>query len=194
MTSSACRNGSERAFEAVSHLGSAVKRIVNVQGDAVLMPPWVVAALVEEMRGDTSVQIATPAVRLSKEQLQAMSSTKGKGIVSGTTVTFSANRNAMYFSKAIIPFSRTEVSGTESPVYQHIGVYAYTPEALQRYIRLPVGRFEEVEQLEQLRALEHGMPIRVVETSLRGRTMWSVDNPQDISRCEEIISREGELA
>jgi 3-deoxy-manno-octulosonate cytidylyltransferase (CMP-KDO synthetase) len=56
-----------------------------------------------------------------------------------------------------------------------------------------MGRLEQVEQLEQLRALEHGIPIRVVEVSLQGRTVWSVDNPQDVARVEEIIAREGEL-
>jgi 3-deoxy-manno-octulosonate cytidylyltransferase (CMP-KDO synthetase) len=80
-----------------------------------------------------------------------------------------------------------------SPVYQHIGVYAYRYDSLREYIELPQGRLEQVEQLEQLRALEHGVPIRVVEVSLNGRTMWSVDNPADVTRVEEIITREGEL-
>jgi 3-deoxy-manno-octulosonate cytidylyltransferase (CMP-KDO synthetase) len=72
-------------------------------------------------------------------------------------------------------------------------VYAYRAEALKRYIDMPHGMFEQVEQLEQLRAIENGMPIRVVQVSLQGRTMWSVDNPQDVARCEEIIRAEGEL-
>lgn len=194
MTSEACRNGSERVHEAVSLLTLSPKIIVNLQGDAVLMPPWIIGALVEEMRRDASVQIATPAVRLSKQQHQGMAAMKGAGVVSGTTVTFTRDRNAMYFSKGIIPFVRSMPKDGESPVFQHIGVYAYAADALHRYITLPVGQFEEVEQLEQLRALENGMPIRVVEVSLRGRTMWSVDNPQDVARCEEIIRQEGELA
>ena len=193
LTSPTCRNGSERVFEAVSKLRSPAETIVNVQGDAVLMPPWVISALVEQMRREPAVQIATPAVRLSREQLDSMMRMKAQGIVSGTTVAFDAFHNAMYFSKAIIPFMRSTTSGELSPVYQHIGVYAYRPEALKRYISLPAGAFEEVEQLEQLRALEHGMPIRVVEVSMQNRTMWSVDNPQDVSRCEAIIKEEGEL-
>ena len=60
-------------------------------------------------------------------------------------------------------------------------------------MQLPMGPLEAVEQLEQLRALEHGMPIRVVDVSLKGRTMWSVDNPEDVTRVEQIISAEGEL-
>jgi 3-deoxy-manno-octulosonate cytidylyltransferase (CMP-KDO synthetase) len=122
-----------------------------------------------------------------------MAKTKNSGVVSGTTVTFAANRDALYFSKAIIPFLRSWSEVGMSPVYQHIGVYAYRYDSLREYIELPQGRLEQVEQLEQLRALEHGVPIRVVEVSLNGRTMWSVDNPADVTRVEEIITREGEL-
>jgi 3-deoxy-manno-octulosonate cytidylyltransferase (CMP-KDO synthetase) len=193
MTSESCTNGSERAYEAVQNLGSKADVIVNLQGDAVLMPPWVIGALVQAMRDDLSVQIATPAVRLTTEQYKSMSAMKGAGIVSGTTVTFAKNGNALYFSKGIIPFMRTTPANGEPPIFQHIGVYAYRADALKKYIALPQGMFEEVEQLEQLRAIENGMPIRVVQVSLQGRTMWSVDNPQDVARVEEIIRAEGEL-
>lgn len=193
MTSDTCRNGSERVFEALSVLKKEPRVVVNLQGDAVLMPPWIIGSLVEEMQRDPSVQIATPAVRLSKAQLEKMQATKGAGIVSGTTVTFTRNRDALYFSKGIIPFIRTLSQGEMSPVYQHIGVYAYTTQALKKYIELPMGHFEEIEQLEQLRALENGVPVRVVEVSFKGRTMWSVDNPEDVARVEEIIRAEGEL-
>lgn len=193
MTSEKCQNGSERVYEAVHALGLSPRVIINLQGDAVLMPPWVVGALVEEMRRDPSVRISTPAVRLTKEQYQSMSAMKGAGVVSGTTVTFAKNGDALYFSKGIIPFVRSVPADGEPPIFQHIGVYAYTAEALSSYIALPGGMFESVEQLEQLRAIENGIPIRVVQVSLRGRTMWSVDNPQDVQRVEEIIRAEGEL-
>ena len=193
MTSPSCSNGSERAYEATQNLGSKADVIVNLQGDAVLMPPWVIGALVQEMKRDPSVHIATPAVRLNAEQYKRMSAMKGAGIVSGTTVTFAKNGNALYFSKGIIPFVRSAPANGEPPIFQHIGVYAYRADALKHYIHLPQGMFEEVEQLEQLRALEHGIPIRVVQVSLQGRTMWSVDNPQDVGRVEEIIRAEGEL-
>lgn len=193
MTSESCQNGSERAYEAVKNLGGKPDVVINLQGDAVLMPPWVIGALVEEMTRDASVHIATPAVRLSAEQYKSMSDMKGSGVVSGTTVTFAKNGDALYFSKGIIPFVRSAPATGEPPIFQHIGVYAYRAEALKRYIDMPHGMFEQVEQLEQLRAIENGMPIRVVQVSLQGRTMWSVDNPQDVARCEEIIRAEGEL-
>ena len=193
MTSESCQNGSERAYEAVKNLGSKPDVIINLQGDAVLMPPWVIGALVEEMNRDASVEIATPAVRLSADQYKSMSAMKGAGVVSGTTVTFAKNGNALYFSKGIIPFVRSAPVSGEPPIFQHIGVYAYRLAALGQYVQLPMGPLEAVEQLEQLRALEHGMPIRVVDVSLKGRTMWSVDNPEDVTRVEQIISAEGEL-
>ncbi len=193
MTSEQCRNGSERVWEAVNTLEEKPKTIINVQGDAVLMPPWIIQALVDEMSKDGSIQIATPASRLSKDQYDSMTAMKGSGIVSGTTVTTSKSGNALYFSKTVIPHIREWPLNRSVPVMQHIGVYAYTYESLKRYIHLPMGDLEYVEQLEQLRALENDIPIRVVEVSLKGRTMWSIDNPEDVARVEEIITAEGEL-
>ena len=164
-----------------------------MQGDAVLMPPWIVQALVDEMKKDSTIQIATPATRLTRDQYEAMTTMKGSGIVSGTTVTVSKSRNAMYFSKTVIPHIREWPLDKSVPILQHIGVYAYTYDSLKRYIELPMGDLEYVEQLEQLRALENDIPIRVVEVPLKGRTMWSIDNPEDVARVEAIIASEGEL-
>jgi 3-deoxy-manno-octulosonate cytidylyltransferase (CMP-KDO synthetase) len=193
MTSPTCRNGSERVWEAAASLSEAPSVVVNLQGDAVLMPPWVIEALVREMQADSGVQIATPATRLTKDQYNSMVAMKSKGIVSGTTVTFSKTRDALYFSKGVIPFIREWPTSGECPIFQHIGVYAYRRDALRQYVELPMGPLEAVEQLEQLRALEHGIAIRVVDVDLRGRTVWSIDNPEDVTRVEEIIRTEGEL-
>jgi 3-deoxy-manno-octulosonate cytidylyltransferase (CMP-KDO synthetase) len=107
-------------------------------------------------------------------------------------VTFDRNSNALYFSKNLIPFVRN--SSKDDPyVFRHIGLYAYRHAALERYVSLEPSPLERAEGLEQLRALENGMPIRVVEVDYRGRTHWSVDTPEDISHVEEIINREGEL-
>jgi 3-deoxy-manno-octulosonate cytidylyltransferase (CMP-KDO synthetase) len=193
MTAPTCRNGSERVWEAVESLSEAPSVVINLQGDAVLMPPWVIESLVKEMQADPSVEIATPATRLTKEQYNSMVAMKSKGIVSGTTVTFSKARDALYFSKGVIPFIREWPASGECPIFQHIGVYAYRRDALRQYVELPMGPLEAVEQLEQLRALEHGIEIRVVDVDLRGRTIWSIDNPEDVTRVEEIIRAEGEL-
>ena len=90
-----------------------------------------------------------------------------------------------------VPFVRTEQDPW--PVFRHIGLYAYTPKTLQEYVKLPKGKLETVEQLEQLRFLENGIPLKVVEVDYRGRTHYAIDTPEDVRVAEEIIQREGEL-
>jgi len=195
MTSESCRNGTERIEEALRVISSSTPPsiVINLQGDAPLVPPWVLEGVVEDMTKSAAVGCATPIVRLTRDQFSALKEFKERGIVTGTTVSFDRSGNALYFSKNIIPYLRDIGNYDRSPVYQHIGLYGYRPETLRKLIALPMGPFEFAEQLEQLRALEHGVPIKVVEVDLKGRTLWSVDNPEDVSKVEEIIEREGEL-
>lgn len=193
MTSQECPNGSARALEVAHCLGESFDTVVNLQGDAPLVPPWVIESVLEQLRVDSSIEIGTPAVQLSRAAYDRMVESKAKGIVSGTTVTFDRRGNALYFSKAVLPFFKKPVQTDPVPVYQHIGLYAYRFEALKKFVGFPPGTFEPVEDLEQLRALENGMPIRVVPVSLEGRTLWPIDNPEDVVRVEEIIKSEGEL-
>jgi 3-deoxy-manno-octulosonate cytidylyltransferase (CMP-KDO synthetase) len=192
MTPESCRNGTERALAAIQSLSVKPDIVINFQGDAVLTPPWILQPLVDEMRRDPSIQIATPAVSLSWEQLDELQRSKGGSPSAGTLVTFDRSMNALYFSKSIIPFVRSR-RGEKSPAFRHIGMYAYRADALTKYLSLKPGPLEESEGLEQLRALENGMPIKVIEVDYKGRTHWSVDTPEDIPIVEEIIRREGEL-
>ncbi len=191
MTPETCKNGSERVWEAVQKCNEKFDVIVNLQGDAPLTPPWIISPLLAAMRADENVQIATPAVRMSKDVYEKMLAAKRAGEVGGTTVTFDKNHDALYFSKGIIPFVRVETEPL--PVFKHIGVYAYRYATLEKYLSLPESLLEKTEGLEQLRALENGIPVRVVEVDQRGRTAWGVDSPADARRVEEIIAREGEL-
>lgn len=191
-TRSDCANGTERVYEALNTLGECPDIVVNLQGDAVLTPPWVLTELMRVMRNDRCVRIATPAVRLTLQQYQELANQKASGIVGGTFVVFDKHHNALYFSKAPIPFVRSKDS-KDLPIFRHIGLYAYTRETLKEYLQLPATPLELTEGLEQLRALENGIPIRVVEVDYRGRTHWSVDSPTDVERVEAIIAAEGEL-
>jgi len=191
MTSDDCRNGTERALDAAERLGGDFDIVVNVQGDAVLTPPWVIGAVAQTMRGDPALAMATPAVRMSKDTEDRFRATKAKGDVGGTTVVFDKAMNALYFSKSVLPFQRHPEAGT--PVWQHIGLYGYRMETLRQIVALEPSPLERAESLEQLRALENGIPIRVVETDYRGRSAWSVDAPDDAKMVESIIAREGEL-
>lgn len=191
-TSHDCSNGTERVFEALSLTGATPDIVLNLQGDAVLTPPWVLTDLIRAMQADSSVRLATPATKLTLEQYHELANQKAKGVVGGTLVVFDKNFNALYFSKSPIPFLRPTTS-EEAPLYRHIGLYAYTYEMLQQYLILPPGKLEKVEGLEQLRALENGIPIRVVIVDYKGRTHWSVDSPDDVQKVEAIIKSEGEL-
>ena len=191
MTASDLPNGTARAAAALSQLDHAIDTIINLQGDAVLTPPWVLAALLAEMQRDQTVPMVTPAVRMSRAAYDSLTSAKAGGEVGGTTVVFNHQYDALYFSKSIIPFVRT--STDPLPVFRHIGLYGYRRDILQRLIALPAGSLEQAEQLEQLRALEHGINIRVVPVDYLGRTHAGIDSPQDLQRAEQLIAAEGEL-
>lgn len=190
MTPVGCRNGTERAYEAVKAFARPEDVIVNLQGDAPLTPPWVIDAAAEAMTADPTLELATPAVALTEDAYAKLASAKAAGEVGGTTVVFDRAMNALYFSKAIIPFRREDAG---VPVYKHIGLYAYRFRTLERLVALEPSPLEMTESLEQLRALENGIPIRIVLTDYRGRTPWSVDSPRDAEIAAEIVAREGEL-
>lgn len=186
-----CANGTERVYESLQQLETKPEIILNFQGDAVLTPPWVLRELLAAMQADSSVQMATPATRLTMEKFEDIKRQKAAGIVGGTLVVFDKNMNALYFSKQPIPFVRT--ASADAPLYRHVGLYAYRYDTLAQYLTLPESGLEKVEGLEQLRALENGIPIKIVVIDYRGRTHWSVDSPDDLKKVEDIIDREGEL-
>jgi 3-deoxy-manno-octulosonate cytidylyltransferase (CMP-KDO synthetase) len=194
MTDPGCRNGTERVYAAAQTLTERPSIIINLQGDSPLTPPWILEALIGEMRRDSTIGLATPAVRVTREQYEALLNRPKDDATSGTLVVFDKNHRALYFSKAVIPYLReVPAPGEPLPVYKHIGIYAFRWHALTEYLQLPPSPLEAVESLEQLRALEHGIPIKVVEVDYRDRTPWSVDTPNDLQRVEAILQSEGEL-
>jgi 3-deoxy-manno-octulosonate cytidylyltransferase (CMP-KDO synthetase) len=186
-------NGTERAYYAATTLRQKPDIILNLQGDAVLTPPWVIQALIDYMQANPTVQFATTAVRMTPEQYQQMRQSKQNGAVGGTTVVFDKQANALYFSKSIIPFLRQLPQNGLLPVFRHIGLYVYRYATLQQYLALPPSELENIEGLEQLRALEHGIPIKVVQVDYRGRSHCAIDSQADIDYVESIIAKEGEL-
>lgn len=192
LTAESCKNGTERVWQAVNSINPQPEIIINLQGDAVLTPPWVIQALLDTLLQDPSIGFATPATQMTVDQYTQMVDSKMHGAVGGTTVVFDNQHNALYFSKRVIPFLR-DTTKTHLPLYRHIGLYAYRYPVLQRYLTLNPGPLEQVEGLEQLRALENGMPIKVVPVNYQGRTHWAVDSPEDVLIVERIIAQEGEL-
>ena len=192
LTSEACTSGSERVCEAAALLGHTEGIVCSLQGDAVLTPPWVLEATIEELKRDQSIQISTPAVKLEGAGREEFVRLKRAGSTSGTSVVFDNQRNALYFSKGLIPFERPDAR-SDVELYRHIGLYCYRAQTLSRLCALPMSSLEKAEKLEQLRALENGIPIRVVLVDYRGRTHASVDTPEDVRVVEALIDKEGEL-
>lgn len=190
LTSDRCSNGTERVAEAIDAAAISETAVINFQGDAVLTPPWILEDMIAEFASPDAFDVVTPAVRLTEAALEDLRVHKLKAPSSGTTVTFDLNRNALYFSKQIIPFVRKPGFAA---VHRHIGLYGYTVAGLRRYVALPPSPLEQTEGLEQLRALENGLKVRVVIVDYRGRTHASVDTPEDIAVVEATIAREGEL-
>lgn len=187
MTSPECLNGTERSAEALAHASLDADIIVNLQGDAPLTPPWFIEALVEAMRQDPGIAVATPVLRCDAHTYAHFVEDRRAGRVGGTTAVFDTAGNALYFSKEVIPWLDPARLEGAPPVWHHVGVYAYTPAALADYSTLPPGRLEMLEGLEQLRFIEHGHTVRCVEVDTRGRVFWELNNPQDIPRIEQAL-------
>ena len=192
MTSEDCANGTERCAEAHAILGGDFDIVVNLQGDAPLTPAWFVEDLVSGLQAAPEAEIATPVLRCDGETLNGFLDDRKAGRVGGTTAVFDRNKRAMYFSKEVIPFTSEAFSPSdETPVFHHVGVYAYRPKALAAYPDWPVGPLESLEGLEQLRFMENGRSVLCVEVSARGRQFWELNNPEDVPKLERMMSEMG---
>jgi 3-deoxy-manno-octulosonate cytidylyltransferase (CMP-KDO synthetase) len=192
MTSQDCANGTERCAEAHAVLGGGFEIVVNLQGDAPLTPHWFVEDLVTGLRAAPDADIATPVLRCDGITLNSLLADRAAGRVGGTTAVFNRARQAMYFSKEVIPFtSKTYADADDTPVFHHVGVYAYRPEALASYPDWPVGPLEQLEGLEQLRFMENGRAVLCVEVDARGRQFWELNNPEDVPKIETMMADMG---
>lgn len=198
MTSASCPTGTDRALEAVKKLDREYSVIINLQGDAPLTPPDFIREMLRAFEADPTVDVITPAVQLRWEELDRLRAQKQTTPFSGTCVIVNQNNDALWFSKHIIPAIRHEAKWRQneawSPVFRHIGLYGYSRQMLETYVTLPVGHYEQLEGLEQLRVLEHGYRVRVVKVDYQGRaSMSGIDSPEDVKHAEALIAAHGEL-
>ena len=192
MTSDTCANGTERCAEAFDTLGGGHDIVVNLQGDAPLTPPWFVEDLIAGLRADAVAEVATPVLRCDGRALNGFLADRRAGRVGGTTAVFGADRKALYFSKEVIPYTgKIYADDAETPVFHHVGVYAYRPAALAAYPHWIAGPLEGLEGLEQLRFLERERPVLCVEVQARGRQFWELNNPEDVPRIEAMMAEMG---
>jgi len=192
MTSPTCANGTERCAEAHAALGGRYEVVVNLQGDAPLTPAWFIEDLVAGLRSAPGTDLATPVLRCDGRALNGFLADRRAGRVGGTTAVFDRDRTALYFSKEVVPFTTdTYDDDAQTPVFHHVGVYAYRPGGLAQYPTWPTGPLEQLEGLEQLRFLENGRRILCVEVQARGRQFWELNNPEDIERIEAMLLEMG---
>lgn len=170
MTSPDHRSGTERAAEAALTLEEPI--IINIQGDEPLVRAEMIEALIDAMQ-DESIPMATLACKV-----RDLSRIEEPGTVK---VVLNSDGFALYFSRSPLPH------GAADYFWQHIGIYAYRRDFLLSFAGLRPSRLEEAEKLEQLRALENGYPIKIIETVY---SSTSVDYPEDIHKVEVLLKRE----
>jgi 3-deoxy-manno-octulosonate cytidylyltransferase (CMP-KDO synthetase) len=191
MTSSECRNGTERCAEALSQLHEP-DLVINLQGDALLTPPSFVEALLGHMERNLDALVATPAMRLRSEEVHILRGEEEQGRVGGTSVVTDSRGRALYFSKRLIPYLPPwAIEAALTPLKLHVGVYCYRPAALELYRETPLSELEMLEGLEQLRFLDAGVPISVVEVEAPPFALRELNNPEDVAPIEEALAAAG---
>ncbi|MCB5199264.1 3-deoxy-manno-octulosonate cytidylyltransferase [Loktanella sp. TSTF-M6] len=191
MTPVSCANGTERCAAALDALGNP-EIVVNLQGDAPLTPAWFVEELVAGLRANPDAMVATPVLQTEGAALRGFLEDRQAGRVGGTTAVFGAAMNALYFSKEVIPYrGETYADDAMTPVWHHVGVYAYRPDALRAYMTWPTGPLETLEGLEQLRFLEQAQRVLCVKVAAKGREFWELNNPEDVPRIEAMLAKMG---
>ena len=176
MTAKGHLSGSDRITEVVGPID--VKVVVNIQADEPLVQPLMIDSLVEALLRDNSIYMATLIKRI--EDIKEINN---PNIVK---VIVDKNNFALYFSRAPIPY-RADNAQIQPVYYKHIGLYAYTKDFLFTYKNIPLSSLESAECLEQLRVLEEGYRIKVIETKF---DTIGVDTPQDLDRVKRILAKE----
>jgi len=178
LTSAAHRTGTDRVAEAAAQLPESVRVIVNVQGDEPLLDPATIDAVAAPLLADPEIAMASVMCPLPEGRE-----------ADPNVVKVVCNRNgfALYFSRSPLPYRRS--GDAPYAPRQHVGLYAYRRDFLETFPRLAPTPLEQAESLEQLRALEHGYRIRMVEIE---RVPESVDTPEDLERVRALFAR-GEI-
>jgi len=173
MTSPEHRCGTDRVAELARGLAAGTEIVVNLQGDEPLIDPRAIEAVIEPLRTDTGLPAATLMKRITDEgELHDPNVVK---------VVVDREGFALYFSRACIPHLRKPGSGE---VYKHVGLYAYRRRFLLELASLEQTPLEKAESLEQLRILEHGHRLKVVETDFRS---LNVDTPEHLARAAALL-------
>lgn len=167
------QSGTDRIAEVVEKMPADI--IVNIQGDQPLIDPNMIDESVQPMIDNPDIQMSTLKREIEKDEFD------DPGVVK---VVVDEQDFALYFSRSLVPYPRYDEN---LRVYEHIGLYAYRKDFLLKISKMPQGYLEKIESLEQLRVLEKGYRILVVETKMDKAAGVSVDTPEDIEKVERLI-------
>lgn len=181
MTSKDLQTGSDRIAEVTLQYPSA-EIIINIQGDEPFIKGKMIDQAIEPLLFDKTIEISTLAKRIT--------SNKEFNSPDVVKVVFDYQNFALYFSRSPIPYARDAKSNIERismyPVYKHIGLYVYRRESLLTFTELKQTDLEQIEKLEQLRMLENGMKIKIVETEYES---ISVDTQEDLDKARKLYTQ-----
>jgi 3-deoxy-manno-octulosonate cytidylyltransferase (CMP-KDO synthetase) len=167
-------SGTDRVLEAAIKMNIPENSVVvNIQGDEPAMQPKMISQLVAPFSNPATC-VSTLARKINYRTAENPDQVK---------IVLDKNGNAIYFSRSMVPFPR---EGSVDEFLGHIGIYAFRLNILKQFVSLPVGKVEGIEKLEQLRLIENGIPIHVVETELMS---VGVDRPEDIDKVSSIIDK-----
>ncbi|GMU94193.1 MAG: 3-deoxy-manno-octulosonate cytidylyltransferase [Candidatus Hydrogenedentota bacterium] len=181
MTSADHPSGTDRLAEAVNEIEADI--VVNIQGDQPFIDPVMIDEAVRPLLDDSRVEMCTLMHPISRD-----ADLTDPAVVK---VVVDLVGNALYFSRALVPYPRNR--DLNRVVYEHVGLYVYRRDFLLKLARLAPTPLEQVESLEQLRVLEHGHRIRVVETRCKDHAFsgFSVDTEEDLQRAEAMLRERG---
>jgi len=171
MTPADCASGTDRIAWAARHWNAAA--VINIQGDEPLIDPEEVSRIAEHLAANPEDPVVTLATPAAPEEMANPNAVK---------VVLARDGSALYFSRSAIPYPRGD--GGAAPL-KHVGIYGYQRDALLRLAGLAPAPLERSESLEQLRALENGIPIRVL---IVDRASIGVDTAEDLERVEKILT------
>jgi len=169
------KSGTDRIAEVVEKMAADI--IVNIQGDQPLIDPNMIDEAVLPMIDNPEIQMSTLKREIEQDEFD------DPGVVK---VVVDENDFALYFSRSLIPYPLYEEN---MRVYEHVGLYVYRKDFLLEISKMPQGYLEKIESLEQLRVLEKGYKILVVETKMDKVTGISVDTPEDLEKVERLINK-----
>ncbi|MCL9633583.1 3-deoxy-manno-octulosonate cytidylyltransferase [Bacillus zanthoxyli] len=169
LTSKEHESGSDRIEEVASKIKGDL--FVNIQGDEPLINPHLIDSLIETAKKNMD-SVVTAKTKIAYEDAKNPNTVK---------VIVNSNDEALYFSRSLIPYNRGE---TKVIYYKHIGIYCYPKSILHEYVQLPKSKLEQTELLEQLRLLENGYKIKVIETLYNP---IGVDTIEDLEKVEKLM-------